>query len=84
MNTQPEYQRRGIASMLMKWGTDKLEEMRWPGIIVSTDQGHGLYVKHGFREVEHWEVDMGQWPQYGGSGMYRKFLLTRFPSEEAA
>ncbi|KAK3168163.1 hypothetical protein OEA41_004609 [Lepraria neglecta] len=59
---------------------DKLEEMKVPGFIVATDQGYGLYIKHGFREVERWEVDMGRWPQWGGNGMYMNVFLTRHPA----
>ena len=66
--------------MLMKWGTDKLEEIKVPGFIVATDQGYGLYIKHGFREVERWEVDMGRWPQWGGNGTYMNVFLTRHPA----
>lgn len=48
--------------MLLKWGTEKLEEMNVPGFIVSTDQGYGLYLKDGSKENERWEVDMSRWP----------------------
>ena len=82
LNTLPMYQRRGVGSMLMKWGIDKLEEMKVPGFIVSTDQGFGLYLKHGFKEMERWEVDMGRWPP--GQGMYKNVFLTRTPAGYAA
>ena len=64
--------------MLMRWGTDKLEEMKVPGFIVSTNQGYGLYLKHGFQEIGRWEVDMSRWPP--GEGMYKNAFLTRMPS----
>lgn len=63
--------------MLMKWGTDKLEEMKVPGFIVSTDQGYDFYLKHGFKEIGRWETDMSQWPP--GQGMYKNAFLTRMP-----
>lgn len=66
----------------MKWGTDKIEEMKVPGFIVSTDQGYGLYLKHGFKEIERWETDMSRWPP--GKGMYKNVFLTRMPSDYAA
>lgn len=69
--------------MLMKWGTDKLEEIKVPGFIIATDQGFGLYIKHGFKKVEHWEVDLGQWPQWGEAGAYKNVFLTREPLESA-
>lgn len=65
--------------MLMKWGTDKLEETKVPGFILASEQGYGLYIKHGFHEVDRWEVDMGQWPQLGRSGSYKNVFLTRQP-----
>ena len=68
--------------MLMKWGTDKLEEMKVPGFIVSTHQGYGLYLKHGFKEMGRWEVDMSQWPP--AEGMYKNVFLTRMPSGYAS
>ena len=64
--------------MLMKWGTDKLEEMKVPGFIVATDQGYVLYLKHGFKEIGRWEADMSRWPP--GQGMYKNAFLTRMPS----
>lgn len=68
--------------MLMKWGTDKLEEMKVPGFILSTAQGYGLYLKHGFKEIERWETDMSRWPP--GQGMYKNVFLTRMQSGHSA
>lgn len=68
--------------MLMDWGVGKLEEMKVPGYIVSTNQGYGLYLKHGFKEIGRWEVDMSQWPP--GEGMYKNAFLTRMPSGYAS
>ena len=68
--------------MLMEWGIDKLEEMNVPGFIVSTNEGYGLYLKHGFKEIGRWEVDMSRWPP--GEGMYKNAFLTRMPSGHAS
>ena len=68
--------------MLMKFGTDKIEEMKVPGFIIATVQGHGLYLKHGFKEVDRWEVDMNEWSP--GKGMYKNVFLTKFPLDYAA
>lgn len=67
--------------MLMKWGTDKLEEMQVPSVIIATPQSYGLYIKHGYKEVGRWEIDMGRWPQWGGSGTYKNVFLTRYPAK---
>lgn len=68
--------------MLMKWGTDKLEEMKVPGFIVSSDQGYGLYLKHGFKEIERWETDLSRWPP--GQGKYKNVFMTRMPLDSTA
>lgn len=83
LNTLPKYQRRGIGSMLMEWGTDKLEEMQVPSFIIASSQGYGLYIKHGYKEIERWEIDMGRWSQWGGNGMFKNFFLTRYPAKPA-
>ena len=66
----------------MKWGTDRLEVMKVAGFVIATDQGHGLYVKHGFKEVERWETDMSRWPP--GQGIYKNSFLTKMPSDGVA
>ena len=83
LNTLPKYQRRGVGSMLMRWGTDKLEEMQVPSFIRSTVQGYGLYKKYGYKEIDRWEIDLGRWPQWGGHGMYKNVFLTRYPAKSA-
>lgn len=70
--------------MLMEWGNTKQEEMQLPGFMVATDQGYGLYIKHGYKEVDRWEADMGRWPQWGGHGMYKNVFLVREPSKRMA
>ena len=66
--------------MLMQWGIEKLEEMNVPAFIVSTNQGYGFYLKHGFKEIERWEADMSRWPP--AEGMYKNVFLTRMPSSD--
>lgn len=77
LNVLPSYQRRGIGSMLMDWGNAKQEELGLPGFIVASDQGYGLYLKHGYQETERWEFDMAEWAHLGGSGWYRNVYLVR-------
>lgn len=74
LNVLPKYQRRGLGSRLMKWGTEKIEQMKGQSIIIATEEGYGLYVKHGFTEVERMDVDLEQW---GGHGRYTSAILTR-------
>ncbi|KAL6720988.1 hypothetical protein ACLMJK_000088 [Lecanora helva] len=77
LSTLPKYQRQGIGSMVMEWGNRRQEEVKLPGFIQATDQGFGLYAKHGYVEKERWEFDLGNWSDLGGSGMYKNVFLVR-------
>ena len=68
--------------MLVKWGTDRIEAMKVPGFVIATNQGYGLYLKHGFKEVDRWEADMSRWPP--GQGIYKNIFLTKMPLEYVA
>ncbi len=62
--------------MLMKWGIDRLEQMKMPSVVVSTEQGFEFYKKHGYKEVQRWDIDLGRW---GGDGYYKNIILERYP-----
>ena len=68
--------------MLMKWGLDKLEEIKVPAFLTATAIGYPFYLKHGFKEVERWETDLSQWPP--AHGMYKNVFMTRMPLGYAA
>lgn len=63
----------------MQWGTDELERRQLSSLIVATEAGYELYVKHGFKPVETWDQDLEPW---GGKGIYKNTLLTRYPKEQ--
>ena len=68
--------------MVMKWGIEKMEELKVPGFITATDQGYGLYLKHGFKEIDRWETDLSRWPP--AQGTYKNVFMTRMPSGTAS
>jgi ribosomal protein S18 acetylase RimI-like enzyme len=65
--TLPEYRGYGIGSALIKKG---LEEGMEKGLLDfwlgSSNDGHALYEKFGFRDVESVVIDLAQ---YGGEGL---------------
>ena len=75
--TAPEYERKGLGSMLVRWGIERMEERGWPSVIVATEKGNPLYVKHGYQVLRSWGVDLGL---HGGDGVYRNTILVRYPS----
>jgi GNAT superfamily N-acetyltransferase len=49
--TDPEYRRRGAATMIVKWGLDRADELGIPAILEATDEGKLVYEKVGFKPV---------------------------------
>ena len=81
LSTAPEYQRKGLGSMLMKWGIEQLEERSVPSVIVSTEAGKSTYLKHGYETLGTWGIELGN---HGGTRRYENSILVRHPSKKAA
>ena len=77
LHTDPAYQRRGAASALLKWGTDRADQLGLPVYLESSSEGHDLYGRHGFEDAEVFEVELGP---FGGGGQTRSApLMIRKP-----
>ena len=44
----PEHRRRGAASLLMRWGMEKADELGLEAFVEATDDGKPCYEHHGF------------------------------------
>ena len=82
LHTDPKHQRRGAASSLLKWGTQKADELGLPAYLESSTEGHHLYGKHGFEDVEIFEVDLV--PFGGGDKIHSAPLMIRKPVKLSA
>lgn len=49
--THPDYQRKGIASMMIRWGINQARESGVPIILFASPMATPLYETLGFREV---------------------------------
>lgn len=47
--------------MLIKWGTEEAQKLGMIAYLESSEAGHGLYAKMGFKDVELLEVDLSKW-----------------------
>ncbi|KAF3911762.1 hypothetical protein AA313_de0206311 [Arthrobotrys entomopaga] len=74
--TDPEHQRRGAGSMLLKWGTDKADAAGLPAYLEATDAGLEVYGRAGFVGVHTEEFDL---TRYGGVGRDRNTVMIRQP-----
>lgn len=76
LHADPAFQGRGAGSLLIKWGTQKADELRLPVYLEASPKGHGLYEKHGFKDIEVFDFDLSR---FGGPGIYKEPLMIREP-----
>ena len=72
----PEYQRQGIGSLLLGWGTKKADELRARVWITSTPQAVSTYERNGWEVVDRHEMAL---EKYGGQGIYSRAWMLREP-----
>ncbi|KAH8803534.1 acyl-CoA N-acyltransferase [Xylogone sp. PMI_703] len=72
----PDYQNRGIGSMLLKWGIEEANRHHVRLWLTSTPQAVNVYQKKGWEVVNEHEVDLGK---YGGPGIYRRARMVKIP-----
>ena len=77
ISCSPAYQKRGLASRLLKHVFRFADEQGKPAYIEATADGFPLYQKLGFKEVDIVEVDLSR---YGGRGTANNRIMVRDPS----
>ncbi|PYI05940.1 hypothetical protein BO78DRAFT_139068 [Aspergillus sclerotiicarbonarius CBS 121057] len=76
----PESQRQGLGGLLVAWGVQKADELGLPAYTEASPEGLGLYLRHGFREVDRVTVDLEEWG--GPKGDFSSYgLLYREPQQ---
>lgn len=73
---RPKYQRKGLGSMLLTPVLDQVDKENAKAFVQGGVQGVGLYLKHGWEEVD--EILMDYSP-YGGAMDVKTALLVREP-----
>ncbi|KAI0100521.1 putative GNAT family acetyltransferase [Nemania sp. FL0031] len=72
MGTDPAYERRGAASMMVRWGLERCKEYHVPGYLESTLNAAQFYRKMGFKATETISL------QYALEGQNQKYEETAF------
>lgn len=76
LQVDPEYQKKGLASMILQEGLDVVDAEGRKCFIESTADGYPVYLKLGFRDLEIVEVDLRRW---GGEEMGINRFMVRDP-----
>ncbi|RYP76180.1 hypothetical protein DL771_002004 [Monosporascus sp. 5C6A] len=61
LQTDPKHQGRGAGAMLVKWGVEEAKRLGLPAFLESSEEGHSLYQKCGFRDLELQSLDFSKW-----------------------
>ncbi|KAL8789430.1 MAG: hypothetical protein Q9213_001187 [Squamulea squamosa] len=77
----PEYQRKGLGTMLIREGLAAADRDNARTYIEASPKGLGLYKKHGWKEVDEIVMDMRP---HGGTGMATEKCLIREPGAGVA
>ncbi|KAI2619375.1 acyl-CoA N-acyltransferase [Hypomontagnella submonticulosa] len=81
LHTDPKHQGRGAGGMLVTWGVDEARKLGLIAYLESTEAGHSVYAKCGFRDVECMSLDMSKW---GATEMHNTWSMIYDPSETPA
>ncbi|KAH8598234.1 hypothetical protein B0O99DRAFT_670082 [Bisporella sp. PMI_857] len=85
--TLPKFQRRGVATALMKWGEEMADREGIVSFLLATPWAHGLYKHIGFKDFDHADLKLGEWAlgpedESYGWGLYRLWFMIRLPQND--
>lgn len=76
LQTDPAYQRKGLGKLLLKHGLDLADSEGRKAYIEASEDGHPVYLKLGFRDVDLVKVDLSKW---GGKEPGITWVMVRDP-----
>lgn len=76
---QPRSQGKGIGSQLLKHCLDIADKASLQTRLISFPGSHSLYLRFGFRDIDHRDTDLGAWDRgkLRGYGLYRQYAMVR-------
>jgi GNAT superfamily N-acetyltransferase len=75
----PDHQGKGIGTELLRHCMQIADEHRLPSWLQALPGSHSLYLRAGFVDVVHRDVDLNEWDgfKYRGHGLYRTYMMER-------
>ncbi len=61
MVVHPDYQGKGIGRKLLEYCNDLADSAGLPRYLTAFPGGHGLYQKFGYKDIQHFDVDLNEW-----------------------
>jgi len=77
----PDHQGKGIGTELLRHCMRVADEHGLPSWLQALPGSHSLYLRVGFVDVDHKDVDLNEWDgfKYRGYGLYRTYMMERKP-----
>ena len=80
----PHFQKKGIGTILLKWGSDLADNDHVPCYLASTPSAYHVYCANAFTAREWLDIDLREWGPGGkdgnrGWGNYRLWFMERLP-----
>ena len=78
LQTHPTQQGRGAGTILIQWALEQAQGLGLPSYLEASPDGHSLYLKNGFKDIDFLETDLSQW---GGKDMHKIWNMMWYPKE---
>lgn len=66
------YRKKGIGSRLMRMCIERVKAEGLPLMLCSDPTAHEFYLKRGFTDTKHADLDLAKWaPEYSGFGVFK-------------
>ncbi|KAL8721558.1 MAG: hypothetical protein Q9181_007681, partial [Wetmoreana brouardii] len=66
--TDPAFQRQGMGDALVRYGNQLADRQGLQIFLQASPYGYPIYSKHGFKTVQHLDVDLKEWAPGADSG----------------
>ncbi|KAJ4393105.1 hypothetical protein N0V93_002312 [Gnomoniopsis smithogilvyi] len=76
LHTDPKHQGRGAATMLLRRCMENAAQRGLPIYLNASPLGHGMYLRHQFRDIETLVTDFSQW---GAKNLHNVFAMIKEP-----
>lgn len=74
----PDYQRKGVGTLLLQSGIEKADQSQAKIWLTSTPQAVPTYLRSGWEVKEIQKIDLGD---HGGEGIYNRAWMLRLPAQ---
>lgn len=76
LHTDPKHQGRGAGTMLLRRCVNEAAGKGLPVYLNASPLGHGMYLRHQFRDIETMVTDFSQW---GAKDLHNVFAMIKEP-----